>query len=276
MNRNILFFIISFVFCVNINGQSYKESLKKALDAKDMKKAEEILKSWDFANSNDPELYISYSNFYSIMSQGNAGVMNPTGYDNNYSKKAVEYITYGIDRFPTRFDMRIIKIYLLAKLKDYTSFTAEVIKTIEYSVKIENNWKGGGYESVENAEIIFFGAIADFQNLLYAENRASLYDNMLRISEVTLKHYPNHVQSMIDMSTVYVKQGKHDESIKILLKASNLQPKNAIVQYNLAYIYNLMGDKVSAKKFYELVVVNATEKEKPLKDGAQRHLKELQ
>ena len=276
MSRNVILFIISILFCANINGQSYKESLKKALDAKDMKKAEEILKSWDIADSNDPELYISYSNFYAIKSQAAAAVMNPTGYDSEYSKKALEFITYGIDRFPTRLDMRMIKIYLLAKLNDYTSFTAEVIKAIEYSVQIKNNWKGGGFESIKNAENIFFGAIADFQNILYTKNRASLYANMTRISEVMLKHYPKHVQSMIDMSTVYVKQNNYNESIKILTKANTVEPGNAIVQYNLAYVYNMMGDKVNAKKFYELVVVNAKEKEQELKEGAERHLKELQ
>ena len=276
MNRNILFFIISLFFCANINGQSYKETLNKALASKDMKKAEEILKSWEYADSNDPELYISYSNYYTIMSQAAATALNPTGYDSNYSKKAVEFITYGIERFPTRFDIRIIKIYLLVQLNDYTSFTTEIIKMIDFSNEIQNNWKGRDFETIENAEVVFLGAISDFQDILYNENRASLYANMIKISEAMLKHYPNHIQSMIDISTIYVKQEKYKESINILTKANVEAPENAIVDYNLAFVYNLMGDKVNAKKFYELVLVNAKEKEQSLKEGALRHLKELQ
>ena len=271
MNRNILLLIISFLFCSYINGQSHKELVNSALAAKDMTKAEEQLKAWSLADSIDPELYISYSNFYTIKSQ-EAGLLSTTGYDVNYSKKALEYIAYGIERYPTRFDMYIVKIYLLAKLKDYKSFTSEIIKMIELSDKIKNNWRGIDFETLDNAEKILYGAILEFQGILLKEK---LYDNMIQISETTLKYYPRHVQSILDLSTVYFNLNKPDESINLLTIATQIEPENAIVQYNLAYLYSLKGDKTNAKKYYELVVVNAKEEEAVLKNSAQQHLEEL-
>ena len=275
MNRNILFLVISVLFCAHVSGQSFNKDFKGALDAKNMAKAEEILKAWDFADSNDAELYVAYFNFYTVKSQAAVGLMSTTKYDSNNSKKALEYITEGIGRFPTRFDMRAAKIYMLANLKEFTLLTSEVIKTIEYSVKIENEWKGSEFRIMDEPGEMFFGAIVEFQGLLYKEKNTALYSNMLKISETMIKYYPRHVQSMLDMSTVFVRQNKYDESIDILQKALKIEPKNTILNYNLAYVYEKKADKVNAKKYFEFVVANAKERENQLKEAAQRHLNEL-
>jgi Tfp pilus assembly protein PilF len=98
---------------------------------------------------------------------------------------------------------------------------------------------------------------------------------MLQISEAMLKYYPKHVKSMLNMSTIYVKQNKIDKSIEILIKANSIEPKNAILNYNLAYVYLMKDDKANAKKYFDLVVLNATEKENDLREAARRHLNEL-
>ena len=274
MNRYILFLVVSLLFCSYAYGQSHRESFMKALEAKDMVKAEEVLKAWDFADANDPELYLSYFNFYSIKSQ-EVGLVSTVGLDSKYSEKALEFITEGIERFPTRFDMRVLKIHTLSRLKKFGPFTSEVIKMIDYSVKISNNWKGRDFMSIEEPVETFNGAILEFQGELYKQKNEALYKNMLQISEAMLKHYPKHVQSMLDMSTIYVKQNNLDKSIEILLKASEIEPINAILHYNLARVYGMKGDKAKAKRHYGLVVITATDKEEKLREAAQEHLKEF-
>ena len=275
MNRNILFLVISVLFCVHVSGQTFNKEFTSAIGAKNMAKAEEILKKWDFADSNDAELYVAYFNFYTVKSQEAVGLVSTTKYDNNYSKKALEYISEGIERFPTRFDMRAAKIYMLANLKEFSTLTSEVIKTIEYSVKIKNDWKGAEFRIMDEPVEMFYGAIVEFQGLIYKEKNEALYSNMLKISEAMIKHYPKNVQSMLEISTVYVRQKKYNESIEILQKALKIEPKNTILNYNLAYVYEMKAEKANAKKYFEFVVANATEKEDQLKEAAQRHLNEL-
>ena len=274
MNRNILFLVISVLFCTHVSGQSFYKDFTSALNAKNTSKMEEILKAWDFADSNDPELYVAYFNFYTVKSKDAVGVVS-TGYDANYSKKALEYISEGIERFPTRFDMRVAKVYMLANLKEFSSLTSEVIKTIEYSAKIKNDWKGSEFRIIDEPVEMFYGAIVEFQGLLYKEKNTALYSNMLKISEAMIRHYPQHVQSMLDISTVYVRQNKYNESIDILQKAIKIEPQNTILNYNLAYVYEMKGEKANAKKYFEVVVANATEKENQLKEAAERHLNDL-
>ena len=274
MNRNILFLVFSVFFCINVCGQSFNKDFTSALGAKNTSKMEEILKAWDFADSNDAELYVAYFNFYTVKSQQAIGLIG-TGYDSNYSKKALEYITEGIDRFPTRFDMRVAKIYMLANLKEFSTLTSEVIKAIEHSVKIKNDWKGAEFRIMDDPVEMFYGAIVEFKGLLYKEKNTALYNNMLKISETMIKHYPQNVQSMLDISTVYVRQKKYDESIDILQKAIKIEPQNTILNYNLAYVYEMKGEKANAKKYFEFVIANATNKEDQLKEAAERHLNEL-
>ena len=275
MNKIILLLIISCLYCFNANAQSHRESFIKALNAKNMPRAEEVLKAWDLANSNDPELYIAYFNYYTVMSQDAALPIAITGYDQKYSKLALEFITDGITRFPTRFDMRIAKIYMLGVLKDYQTYVAEVLKTIAYSARIENNWKREEFMLLEHAEDLFFDAVLDWQTLLFSQKDPSLYKEVIRISNEMLKYYPTHIQSILNISTVYKELKQYDNSLDILLKANIIEPSNAIVLYNIADVYNKKEDKVNAKKYYEQTILHCKNDEDKLKDAAMFHLQVL-
>ena len=255
-------------------AQSYKEIFSQALKAKDMVKMEEILKAWDFADSNDPDLFIAYFNFYTVKS-ANAGYTITTGYDVRYSKLALDFISEGIERFPTRFDMRIAKVYMLRELKKYHDYVAEIINMIAYSSKIENNWKGESYTFVDHPDEVFFGAVLDCQEFLFSREDTTYYKDIILISNEMLKYYPNHVQSMLSLATVYRMQKKDDKSLEMLQKAIAIEPTNGILLFNLGYIYYLKGDNASAKKFYELTIKHCNEQEEKIKEAAQKRLDEL-
>lgn len=272
MIRNSLLLVVCLLISSATYGQSsYNEAFRKALDANDLEAAEKIIYAWDFADANDPELYVGYFNFYTIKSLHAGG----GGYEKENAQKALEFITLGIERFPTRFDMRVAKIYMLNGLKDFNAFTDEVIKLIDYSAEIANDWKGEGFRLIEEPVEMFYGAVMDFQEKLYKENTMTCYDKMLRISEKMLKHYPRHTQSMLNMSTAYVLLKDYNKSIETLLKAVEIEPKNAIYLYNLAYVYQMKGELSQAKKYYAQTVANAGEKEEKLKESAKKRLNEL-
>ena len=271
MNRNISLLIISFLFCSYTYGQSFKQDFRAALQAKDLEKAEKILETWDLADANDPELYSSYFNFYTTKSLEEDSLV----FIKKYTDKALEFISEGIERFPTRFDMRIAKIYMLGQLKDFSSFTDEIINLINTSASIDNNWKGENFKLIDRPTEMFTGAVLEFQERLMAEDNASLYKNIIRISEEMLKNYPKHVQSRLNLSTIYIMQKEYDKSLEALLKAVEVENENPILLYNLAYVYNLKGDKENAKKYYEITISSAGEKEEKLKIAAQRQLNAL-
>ena len=271
MNRNILLAVIGLFFCSYTYGQSFKQDFRAALKAKDMVKAEEILKVWDYADANDPELFTSYFNFYTAKSMEK----DSTVLDGEYTKKALEFISEGIERFPTRFDMRLAKIYMLGRLKEFTPFTDEIIKLISYSKRIENNWKGENFSLIKEPLEMLYGSVIEFQENLFAEEDVSLYENIIKISNEMLKNYPKHVQSLLNISTIHFTKKEYDKSLEALLNAVDIEPENAIVLFNIAHVYGLKGDKENAKKYFELTATNATEKEERLRDAALRQLEAL-
>jgi hypothetical protein len=58
-------------------------------------------------------------------------------YDKNLVEKGFHYINIGIEKFPSRLDMRFGKIYMFGKIYDYQKFTQELIAAIDYSQKID-------------------------------------------------------------------------------------------------------------------------------------------
>lgn len=274
MKRNIILFVATWLFCAfTVNGQdSFQEAFKQALDAKNMTSAEDILKAWDLADANDPELFVAYFNFYTVKSV-NAG--GNKSYEPVNARKALDFITEGIERYPTRFDMWVAKIYMLSGIKDYAAFTDEIVKMIACSKKIENDWKGDNFTLIQAPDDLFKNAILNFQNELFKQNNPTCDGYVVRISKEMLKTYPDHVQSMLNLSTMSAKQKKYDESLDILSKAVKVEPDNAIILYNLAYIYNLKDNIPEAKKYYGLSIANAKEEEAKLKESAQKHLDAL-
>ena len=270
MNR-FLYLALCFLLCLQMVGQAYKGDFAAALKANDMAKAEEVLKVWNKADVNDPELYVAYFNFYTVKSQE----PNPKTLDKENSKKALAYITEGIERFPTRFDMRIAKIYMLDQLKDYQPFTTEILSLLDYSKKIQNNWKGENFSLIFNPDEMLSGAVLDFLERLFAKGDTNLYPNMIQIAERMIQYYPRHIKTRLLLSSVYMHQKKIDIALETLLKANDVNPEIPVVHYNLAYIYDIKGDKENTRKHYKLTIDNAKEDDAELKALAQKQLDAL-
>jgi tetratricopeptide (TPR) repeat protein len=272
MKKNFIITVVIFLSAsYSASGQSFKGDFKEALDAGNTAKAEQILGAWDFADSNNPELFVAYFNLYTVKSMEK----DSTKYDMEYARKALESISNGIEFFPTRFDMRLAKIYMLLRLEDYKSVTAEVIKLINYSKEIGNDWKGENYSLIERPDEMLNDAVQEFQGIMFSKKKPALYEDILKISGEMLACYPAHAQSLLNISTVYISKKDYDRSLEALLKAVQMKPENAVYQYNTAYVYEMKGDKAGAGKHYRLAVNHATANEQKLKEAAQKRLDSL-
>ncbi|HHC80321.1 MAG TPA: tetratricopeptide repeat protein, partial [Flavobacteriia bacterium] len=78
-----------------------------------------------------------------------------------------------------------------------------------------------------------------------------LLNNMKQISETVLKYYPNNVESLSNISVVYLLNGEYDKGLAPLLKAEKINPKDYIVLGNIAQTYKLKGNKKMSIKYYE-------------------------
>ena len=262
-------------------GQDFKQQFIDLVSKKDTVGQLELLQKWEKTKNDDPELYVAYFNHYVMKSmteqitlgQNPKGekvfqIMNtdttkkePVGYiygDTYYNTKLLnkgfDYINQGIDKYPARLDMRFGKIYMLGKTEKYEKFTQEIIKTIDYSDSIKNKWTWTDNKPTDDPEKFMLSAVQDYVLQLYNTENNALLDNMKRIAETVLKYYPNHVESLSNLSIVYLLKKEYDKALEPLLKAEKIDSKDYIVLSNIAQAYKLKGDYKKAIEYYELTV----------------------
>jgi tetratricopeptide (TPR) repeat protein len=177
-----------------------------------------------------------------------------TYYDPEILQKGMEYIATGINKFPNRLDMRFGEIYMLGQIKDYENFTKQIIQAVNYSATNNNAWTWSNSKPVEDPKAFFLSALQDYQVQLYNTESDEQLENMKRIAEAILKHYPDHVESLSNLAIVYLLSEQYDQALQPLLKAEKINPKDAIVLNNIAQTYKLLGETKKAIKYYKRTI----------------------
>jgi tetratricopeptide (TPR) repeat protein len=279
-NYLTLFFALSIVVNPSI-GQSFKDRFDVLFSSRNTAGQAELLKDWERADSTDPELYVAYFNYYvnqsrkSMIELGNnpkgkdvfqlmemdttkkepVGYMyESTEYEPILLNKGLESADKGIGINPDRLDIRFGKIFIFGEIENYNAFTTEIIKTIEYSARNNNNWLWEDNKAVDDSKQFMLSSIQDYQLQLYNTNNDELLGNMKQIAEAVLKHYPDHVESLSNLSIVYLIYKEYDKALEKLLLAEKFAPSDYIVLSNIAQAYKLKGDKANAIRYYKLTL----------------------
>lgn len=298
--KNSIFLTCLFIgIFLSAVGQSFKERFNDLVSKKDTAAQFKLLIEWEVADNNDPEMYVAYFNFYvskskkDIIKLGNdpkdkdvlkimdndttkkepvAYMYGDAYYDPSLLNKGFEYADKGIQKNPSRLDIRFGKVYMFGKLENYKDFTTEIIKAIDYSAIIQNKWTWTDNKSVDNPKQFMLKSIQSYQLQLYNTNNDDLLDNMKQIAEAVLKYYPDHVESLSNLSIVYLIKKEYDQALVELLKAESLAPTDYIILSNIAQAYKLKGDNKNAIKYYEETIKYGDEE---AKDYAKNQIEEL-
>jgi tetratricopeptide (TPR) repeat protein len=285
------------IMAVNpVSGQAYHDKyriLDKQHDTTGIKK---LLAEWEKVDPNDPELYTTAINFYFANSKrsivtldkaqaGKQGLQftdsagKVAGYMNSEEEYrpdqlalAFKFIDKGIAKFPNRLDMRFGKCYVLQQVPYYDRLTAELIRTIEFSNRIKNDWLWTNGKKLDDGEKFLLQTIQDYLRQLYDTESDSLLENIKQIGATTIKYYPHCVEILSTTAVANMLTKNYDIAIEYLSQAEKVNPRDYIVLNNLARGYMLKGDKENAVKYYEL-----TEKygDDEAKETARKMLKEL-
>lgn len=284
------------IFAISISGYSqslneFNELLKK----EDTEGQLALINKWEKTGKNDPDFYIAAFNYYvnhgrkevlSLQQDEPAGqalqVTDSTGvaafigsaivYDEADVKSALKYIDAGIAKFPNRLDMRFGKTYLLGDAEDYENFTKEIITTVNQSNKIKNKWFWSGGKPLDDPKEFMLSSVQSYVYQLYDTGDDSLLENMLQISNTVLKYYPDTVESLSNVSIVYMLRNEPDKALDALLKAEKLSPKDAIVLGNIAHAYIMKKDSQKAIEYYNKVIAHG---DADAKQYAEKKIEEL-
>lgn len=262
-------------------GQDYRKQFNDAFDAKDTTAQKEILSAWEKVDPKNAELFTSYFNYYfqkarqevvaltkeqpkgeSLAFKDSTGQIagymgSQVSFDPALVQRGLDKIDQGIKLYPNRLDMRFGKIYALGKVERWDAFTEEIVKTVRYSNQNKNAWTWTDNVKKEEGQDFFLGALQDYQLQLYNTGDDALLTNMRTIANEVLKFYPDHIESLSNLSITYLIGNEPDKAIEVLLKAEKLNPKDAIVLGNIAHGYKMKGDKAKAIEYYEKTILYA-------------------
>lgn len=256
-------------------GQDYKTQFDQLFQEGDTIKQLKLLTKWELKDPKNPELFTSYFNYYfqksrqefvsmtsnqpkseSLKLQDSTGQVagflgSEIVFNTEILQKGLDKIDQGIKLYPNRLDMRFGKIYALGQTEDWENFTNEIVKTIQHSKKNNNEWTWTFNVKRENSKEFFLGSIQDYQLNLYETENDDLLKNMRTIAEEILKIYPDHIESLSNISITYLLTGEYDKGIEALLKAEKIDPNDAIVLSNIAHGYKLKGDIENSLNYYK-------------------------
>lgn len=266
----VFLLVQSFIF-----AQNFQDDFKKHYDNKDTVNQLKTLIKWEKSDPKDPELFTSYFNYYVVNARKevlsvstskqvgeNLVLTDSTSkevgylgskiyYDYDKVEKGIAKINQGIALHPNRLDMRFGKIYVLGMLGNWKEFTTEIITTVKHSSTNDNNWTWTNNKSREDGKAFFLSSLQTYQMQLYNTEDDALLVNMRDIANEVLKYYPDHVESLSNLSITYLLTKEYDKGLEVLLKAEKINPKDTIVLANIAHGYKLKGDKKTSIAYYE-------------------------
>lgn len=275
-------------------GQNNQTEFQKCWENNDTTCQTKILMKWEKANPNDPELFTAYFKYHFMKARREvlalskedangaglelrddtdqaAGFLgSQTHYDLLEFKKGIDKINEGINKYPNRLDMRFGKIYALGEIEDWENFTREIITAVRYSSKNKNQWTWMNNE--EQGKDFFLSSIQSYQIQLFDTEDDSLLLNMRKIASTILEYYPEHIESLSNLSITHLLLGEIDEGLKPLLKAEKINPEDHVILTNIAHGYVLKGNKDKAIEYYEKIIKIGNEQ---VSAFAQQQIKEL-
>ena len=298
--KNAFGLVIAMIISNVAFSQNYQEEFVKFFQKKDTLKQLEVLTNWEKASPKDAELFTSYFNYYFAKSQdeililakgtppkGEKAILltDSTGDKAAYLESKVDYkksdlqmafvkINQGIKLYPDRLDMRFGKIYALGKIKDWSGFTKEIIRSVEQSAQNKNNWTWTNNAKKGGGDDVFLGSLQNYQMQLYRTGDDSLLKNMQDIANAVLKHYPNHIASLSNLSIGYLVAKEYDKALVPLLKAESINPKDCIVLGNIAHAYKQKNDKDKALEYFHKITQYGDSGAKAMAEGEIKKLKE--
>mgnify|MGYP003380295723 CR=1 FL=1 len=117
----------------------------------------------------------------------------------------------------------------------------------------------------------------------YNTENDDLLDNMKRIAETVLKYYPDHIESLSNLSIVFMLQKQYDKALEPLLKAEKLNPKDYIVSVSYTHlrahetvldlVCRLLLEKKNKKKIKKKTTHKKKKKHAPTNDHRHKNIR---
>jgi len=277
-------------------AQDYQEQFLTAFESGNDSTQRVVLDAWKLATPQDAEYFVAEFNYHVNLAysevmgilpdppQGEAfAITDSTGevvgymgsyvsWDSVHMDMAVQVIREGIAAHPNRLDMHFGYIHFLGQAKRWEDFAAGIEAVLAQDDANAHGWMWSDNEPFNEPD--FPGFFQDYQVTLFNEQDPALFTYNIRISNAVLKYYPEDIPSISNLGVIAYYQEDLEKACIHFQHAVDLDPSDMIVVFNLAYMYETLGEVDKAIATYELALASedpeAREQAKAIIDELQK------
>jgi tetratricopeptide (TPR) repeat protein len=286
MSKLNMLFVAFIIALLNISCQSkeidYKGKYETLSKDKKYDELEKHLQAWEAKEPNNPEMYIAYSNYYinRNISSGVSVYRDPTGdyiepsmqFNNDDVAAAVKKLDKALNIAPNRLDIRFGKVYILNEIEHYKAAGVELLATLEFSKKIDNNWLWANNEKIRDAESFFWEKVNGYYGSWFNKGTEEAMEQLKLCAEKQKELYPKNIFAYNFLGAYYGIRKQREEALKYFLQAETIDPNDYVVLSNIAETYLEMDNKQKAKEYFTKILKIGNEE---YKEGAEYFMNKL-
>ena len=265
--------------CNCCNNQTRTELYNKfneAIDSRDTTAVTSVISDWERAFPNDAELYSLQANKYFLsamtdviaytqneeeaigeymVANDSAGVethiYSYTDFDPEKISLGAKVLAEGIAKHPDRLDFRLGKVTLHLKMQEHALAVQEIYSALEHSVINKNQWTSTLDAPIETDGVSYLRDciqeyLSHFLNAGDLTSAESMVDKCLDV-------YPQDAVFIADKGALKYFADELEEALKWYIVALEIAPNDMMIATNIGNIYNDLGDKQNAIKYYSIV-----------------------
>lgn len=254
----------------------------KSISQSDSTAIASLIEDWEKLYPDDAELYSVRANYYFMNAINKVTVMSDkeptdgrrtlvfldllgvTRYmytESHYNTARIGLaegtLAEGIAKYPDRLDLRLGKVAIHLQAKENALAALEIESALERSVVNKNKWLGTLDEPIKTDGVSYLREcvqdyFVDFINADDMISAGSIVDAAIRL-------YPKDAVFLADKGTICYYSNDLKGALKWYLASRENAPDDMLVADNIARIYDKLGDKQNAIKYYRIVAESGDE-----------------
>lgn len=191
--------------------------------------------------------------------------------DSTELKAAQAALAEGILNHPDRLDIRLGKITIHLYVAEHDLAVQEVKSALERSLKNQNRWTDTLDEPIETDGVSYLrSCIQDYLSQLIKAKDLASAEKMI---DNCIKSYSKDAVFLTDKGVLRFYANDLKGALKWFRKASRNAPEDMLITTNIANIYEKMGNRKKALKYYGIIAESDDEKFAEIAKSAIEELK---
>lgn len=279
MKHSLLIFFLLTSFTLS---QNEFERFNTFISASNFDSAKAVLNFWTEPKEKDPQYFICQFNYYVTLSQksqknliadsqainNSIAISDPSTnktiaylkesafFSKDEYEDAVHYINRGILLFPRHFEMRfgLMHYYrLTSKWDAYLTALKAMFEFLELKKPKQIFWNNN--ETQTNPKEFTIEIVQSaFSEIMHEHGFVKLKKFFHKLADVQIKYYPNNKYGYSNKGALYYNSKEDKESLKYFKKAAKIDPKDFLIQFNIALVYKELGKVKKAKEQFEKIL----------------------